>query len=280
MGLLPLYVAEDQGFFKENGVEVKWIDVRDPGQASRVFFAGDADLLMTTFANILPAEAQKPGSVRLILPAYESSDQPGSYLLVPPLSAINSLNDLKGKSVGTYAGPSQKAYALIFLESLGLKEDSDFNLVQVGTAAQVQSLFGGAFDALFTVEPYGSVAITQGAKVVAEGVRTEFIANPFWVGSAVLHTEFERKNKDSVEGIVRSLEKATEFIAQNNARSREVLAKHTDMAPGVAARCRLYHWVARPSPAQISEMQEHSDLLQKMNLLDKRVEIGPLFASR
>jgi len=32
MGLLPIYVAEEMGMLEANGLAVRWVDVRDPGQ--------------------------------------------------------------------------------------------------------------------------------------------------------------------------------------------------------------------------------------------------------
>lgn len=38
MGILPLYVAEEKGFFSQEGIRVQWLDVKDPGQAGKLFF--------------------------------------------------------------------------------------------------------------------------------------------------------------------------------------------------------------------------------------------------
>ena len=43
MGIMPLYVAEEKGFFSKWGIALQWIDVKDPGQAGRVFFSDGAD---------------------------------------------------------------------------------------------------------------------------------------------------------------------------------------------------------------------------------------------
>src|SRR4030043_447 len=63
MGLLPLYVAEEKGFFEKYNIRIKWIDVKDPGQAEKAFLAGHADLNITTFASSLQAEIRQPGTL-------------------------------------------------------------------------------------------------------------------------------------------------------------------------------------------------------------------------
>jgi NitT/TauT family transport system substrate-binding protein len=275
MGLLPLYVAEEKGFFATHNIKVQWVDVIDPGQAEKAFLAGHADVHGTTFANALLAEVRQPGTLKLLVPAAETSDKPGSYVLVNKDSKIHSVDDLRGKKIGTYSGPSQKAYAQIFLSKQGLQIDTDYQLIQVSSSTQVQSLLGGAFDALFTVEPYGSVAISQGAKVLVYGVRTKYIANPFWVGAFVAKSDYAN-NSDHMRKIISALAEAIAFIKANEAASREVLAKRTDITPDVAQKCQLYNWVSAPTDDDIKQMQSLIDLLTTEKLLSKSVDVKPL----
>ncbi len=279
MGILPFYVADEKGFFRQEGIAVQWIDVKDPGMAEKLFTSDQADLNITTFASMLAAEVRQPGSIKLLFPIYEAADKPGSFILVRPESSIRTVKDLRGKTLGTYSGPSQKAYALIVLQKLGLREPDDVKLVQVASSAQVQSLFGGAFDALFTVEPYGATAITNGARVVEEGVRVKYISNPFWVGSAAVHSSFAQQHPDRVQAIIRALEKATSYIREHESEAREILARRTGIDKSVAARSAFYTWVPHPSEADLRQIQEHFDLLVEQKLLDRKAVAGELFVN-
>lgn len=279
MGILPLYVADEKGFFRKHGIRLEWLDVRDPGQAQNLFFSGQADLLMTTFPSILPAEVRSPGSIRLLCPTYESKDQPGSFILVPPNSEIRSVEDLKGRRIGTYNGASQKMYAIIVLDSLGLREPDDIRLVQVASSAQVQGLFGGSFDALFTVEPYGSTAILQGANAIESGVRTRRIADPFWLGSVAIPASTAEEKPELTEAILASLQDAVSFILQHQNESREILARRTGISSEVASRCALYTWCLNPNAGDLQQLQEASDALVRAGLLDKPVDMKELLVT-
>jgi NitT/TauT family transport system substrate-binding protein len=278
MGMLPIYIAEEKGMLEENGLEAQWIDVRDPGHATKLLIAGKADLIGTTFANIIPVEARKPGTLRLLFPVSETSSDPGSHILVRPESAIESLADLGGRTLGTYSGPSQKAYALIVLKRLGYREPEDVRLIQVAPSAQVQGLFGGSYDALFTVEPYGSIALEKGAIPLATGVRTELISDPFWLGAAAVPTGVADAQPSLIPKLLRALDDAVRYIHGHEAESREVLARRTGTTAAVAERSALYNWVAYPNADQLDQIQDAVDLLYREQMIDAPVDARALFA--
>ena len=278
MGLLPIYVAEEKGMFEAYGLAVRWIDVRDPGQGAKLMAAGKADFILSTFANLMPMEARQPGTLRFLFPTSETRSDPGSYILVRPDSPITSLVDLRGHSVGTYSGPSQKAYALIVLERLGYRVPEDVQLTQVSTSAQVQGLFGGAFDALFTVEPYGSIALENGARAIATGVRTAIISDPFWLGAGAIPTKVADAQPALVAKLLRALDDAVRYIESHDAEARAVLARRIGTDAAVAERSALYQWVAYPDARQLEQIQAAVDLLHSEELIEAPVAVRSVFA--
>ena len=277
-GLLPLYVAEEKGMLQANGLALRWIDVRDPGQGAKLVAAGKADLILSTFANLMPIEARQPGTLRFLFPTSETSADPGSYVLVRPDSPVRTLGDLRGRTLGTYSGPSQKAYALIVLERLGYRVPEDVRLIQVATAAQVQGLFGGAYDALFTVEPYGSIALENGARAIATGVRPSIISDPFWLGSAAISAEVAKARPTLVPKLLRALDEAVRYIQSHDTESRAVLARRTGTDAAVAERSALYHWVAYPNASELEQIQAAVDLLYQEKMIEAPVAVRTLFA--
>jgi len=277
MGLLPLYVADEQGFYREEDIHVEWLPINSPREAGQLFFAGQADLIMSTFASMLPAEIRSPGQLTLLVPAYESMNQPGSYLLVRPDSDVKAASDLKGRSVGTYQGPSQRAYAVLCMTGLGLTEGRDYQLVEVSSANQLQAFFGGSFEALFTVETYASTAILQGAKVIESQLRPRFIQNPFWVGSIALSKAAVAQQPGLKEALERAMEKSVRFIAQNETEARGILVLRMGTDRPVAERCGLYTWVPHPSEENLRQIQENVDLLVKDGVFEHSIEVAPLF---
>lgn len=274
MALLPFYVADEKGFFKANGLTVRWIPVPDPGQARNLLVAGDAELTLSTFANLLPLHARDPNVIELIMPFYESSKSPGSFLLVRRDSPIKSVRSLKGRTVGTYTGPSQKVYAEIVLNRLGYSVPDDIKLVQVSTELQVQAFLGGAFDVFFAVEPFATSAMNKGAIKLEAAVRPKYIMDPFWVGSAAVRKQFLLSNPGVKHRLEQSLKLAIEYINTRPGEVREILSRRARVEPTVAKTTELYTWVLFPSKQDCKQIQEHADLLFDKGLLESKVLVA------
>ena len=274
MGLLPAYVADEQGFFRREGIQIAWADIRDPGQAEKLYAVGKADVFLSTYANLLPREARSTTKSAFLLAAFEDSSTGGSAILVPSSSPIKGVQQLAGRRVGTYSGPSQRLYAEIALDHAGLEMDNGTELMQVATSSQLPALFGGTFDALFAVEPYISLGLQNGARILEDRVRTRYIHDPFAVGAAVAAPSLP---VDVHLALTRGLTSGIDFISQSDAAARSVLTQRLNLAPGVAARMAFYRWTTRPSQADLQAIDAHISLLVDGGLLDERPTAAGLF---
>ena len=276
MGLLPLYVAEEKGIFEKAGIRPSWLEVRDPRQAGTLFFSDKADLLMSTFAGLLPAEIRSPGTLRFLMPVAEPLANPGSAILALPGSGIGKVEDLRGRSLGTYTGPSQRAYAQLVLRANDLEIPEDVELVQVSSSTQVQGLLGGAFDALFALEPYLSLAKAQGAVVVSNGVRPRYISDPFWIGAVALKPELA-DNTELRNKLLGSLREAVDEIKSDPKSARDILVKRTSLTEEIARTSALYDWITDPSEQQLKDIDTFFSLLHKNGLISETISSLDLF---
>lgn len=120
------YVAEDEGFFTELGVDVKLRPFATSNDVGRAVTSGEipAGFVGTPLA----LSMRSSGSPIVGVLGFEAS----SYLLGSADPAVNSCSDLKGKTIAVDAAGSPKALALsTMLASCGLT-DSDVSAVGVG----------------------------------------------------------------------------------------------------------------------------------------------------
>lgn len=95
----PLFVAQQQGFFKEAGLDVTLIGPADPSDPPKLVAAGKADVAITYEPQFIEQVEQGLPLVRVAT----LIDKPLSCLAVLDNSSIHAIHDLKGKRIG-YSG--------------------------------------------------------------------------------------------------------------------------------------------------------------------------------
>jgi NitT/TauT family transport system substrate-binding protein len=279
---LPFFVAMGKGYFTKHGLDVEAVRCNDSSQALNALIAGQVDALAgITFSSYWAAEQEEPGRFKLFLCHYETPDDPFSYLLVPKDSAIEAPSELRGKKVGTYTGVSQLLYLQLFLKKLGLEPGKDVTIIQVASDLQIQALGAAQYDALFTVEPYGTIAVLKGiARVLVASPRTRYIENPFWGGAAGVTTRFLKEDRKAVSGLYEAMADGVRFIRQDAAAAKAFLPRYTPLEPEVAAKSGIYTWVLLDETYSTKGLKELADIMASEGVLRRKVDaVGMLLTS-
>ncbi|MDD2466763.1 MAG: ABC transporter substrate-binding protein [Desulfobulbus sp.] len=138
----PLYVALEKGFFKEKGLDVELIAPSNPNDPPKLVAAGKADIAVSY-------QHQHQMQVDQGLPLVRIATliaTPLNSLVVLDDSKINSIKDLKGKTIGYSVGGFETALLKVMLAKEGLSLD-DVKLVNVNFSLS-PSLFTGQVDAV------------------------------------------------------------------------------------------------------------------------------------
>ena len=129
---LPLTVAEQQGYFKAEGLDVEIVDFAGGAQALRAVVGGSADVVSGAFEHTVNMQAKGQSMRAFVL----QGRAPQIVLGVNPKTMPNfkSVADLKGKKIGVTApGSSTNVMANFVLAKAGLKP-SDVSFVGVGAS--------------------------------------------------------------------------------------------------------------------------------------------------
>lgn len=271
---LPFYVAVEKGYFAERGLDVKPVRCNNSSDALNALIAGQVDALAgITFSSYWAAEQEEPGRLKLFLRHYEKPDDPFSYLLVHKDSEIKDPKELRGKKVGTYTGVSQLLYLRLFLKKLGMEPDKDVKIVQVGSHMQIQALGAKQFDALFTVEPYGTITVLKGVgRVLVASPRTKYIQNPFWGGAAAVTKAYLDKNKKTASLLYEGMAKGVHFIRKDVEVAKSFLPKYTPLDPAVASKSGLYKWVLLDEKFPTEGLQDLANVMASEGVLRNKVD--------
>jgi NitT/TauT family transport system substrate-binding protein len=215
---LPLTVAERQGYFKDEGLEVEIPNFAGGSQALRALVGGSADMVSGAYEHTINMVAKKQPIKAVVLQAKYSS----MVLVMPKERAAKYKGgrDLKGLKVGVTApGSSTNMFVNNLLHKDGLKP-TDVVIVGVGTGAgAVAAMEKGEIDALVNLDPVVTQLEATGKFVSVVDTRTEkgmetVYGGDYHASVIYIQEEFIKKNPNTVQAVVNAMVRANRWIAK------------------------------------------------------------------
>ncbi|MDT7833645.1 ABC transporter substrate-binding protein [Aquabacterium sp. OR-4] len=213
---LPLTIAEQLGYFKAEGLEIKIVDFAGGSQALRALVGGSADVVSGAFehtVNMQP-KGQKLRAIALMGRA------PQIVLAINPksLPGFKTVADLKGKKIGVTApGSSTNVMTNFVLAKAGLKP-GDVSIIGVGAGnGAVAAVRSGQVDAIANLDPVISllsrgndIRIVSDTRIVAEAERV--FGGPMPAGCLYVPQAFVDKNPRTVQALANAIVRANQWI--------------------------------------------------------------------
>ncbi len=278
---LPLFVAIERGFFKENNIEVEMARLigGPPNVAAMIGNQIDAAAVLVTIEGI-NANLKKPGVAMYISLNSQNAKYQMEQFVVRKGLEIKSLADLKGKKIMSAPGPANVTMARAALAAAGLKE-GDYQLDQLDMGQHVNAMTAGTFDAGYTLEPNATVMRKNGVATTFEaGVIAKYVlGNPqanAWVGGCALTSDFIKAKPDVARRFTAAWGKAVKFINDNPAEARKHLIKNTFTPDDVVDTVPLvkFEMVNELKPADVADLQRFIDFSVKTGTLSEKVDVS------
>ncbi len=218
---LPLTLAEQNGFFKTEGLSLEIHDFPGGAKALQAMVSGSADVVMGAYDHTIQMQAQKKSLTAIVL----VTRYPGLALGVRSDLAerIKQISDLKGMKVGISAPGSSTHFFLNFLLSKqGLKPD-DVSAIGVGSSVSaVAAVEQKQVDALVNPDPMITMLDGRGLIKVLADSRTEKESRETVGGEypfATLYTtqEFIARHPATAQRLVNAIVKALRWMQGKSA---------------------------------------------------------------
>ncbi|WP_127754784.1 ABC transporter substrate-binding protein [Devosia sp. 1566] len=211
----PFYIADELGFFAEEGLEVEFEDAGGSSSAIQQVLAGNAEAGLPAPSAFLNAVAQ--GHELRWIYSYQYANI--FTLAATAESGITQLSDLAGKRVGVsdLSGGEVPLVRAVLTEA-GLGEGSDVRLVPVGdgSALTVDALQSGQVDAysssLFDLAAIRSAGIDMVTILPQE-------AQDFPANGIVVTADFLEAEPEKLAGFLRAVAKGVAYAAANDERA-------------------------------------------------------------
>jgi NitT/TauT family transport system substrate-binding protein len=218
---LPLTIAEQLGYFKAEGLDVKIVDFAGGSQALRALVGGSADVVSGAFEHTINMQpkGQKLRAIALMGRA------PQIVLGVNPktMAGFKTVADLKGKKIGVTApGSSTNVMTNFVLAKAGLKP-SDVSIIGVGAGSgAVAAMRSGQIDALANLDPVISllsrsndIKIVSDTRIVAEADKV--FGGPMPAACIYVPQAFVDKNPRTSQALANAIVRANQWIQKAGA---------------------------------------------------------------
>jgi NitT/TauT family transport system substrate-binding protein len=206
----PLFVAEDLGYFAEEGLTVTVEPVDGSGAIMQSILSQQAEIGLPSPGPLLQA-VNEGAELQSVYTLFQSN----VFALVTPSDGeVAELADLEGATigVGTLDGGEVPFVRALLSQEAGL-EEGDYDLLAVGDGGTAAvALEGGDVIAYAAAFPDVAILRLQGLDV------TDLISptfESFFDSVVTMETSFIEENPDVVEGFGRALAKATQWGFDN-----------------------------------------------------------------
>ena len=163
-----LYIAAQRGFFRAEGLNVKIVPAVSGATAIAGQLSGEYDVVLGNYVSYILADA-RGGRFRILAPGSAEGPE-DSVLLVPPRSPIQSVADLKGKTIGVNALGNIGTLLITSVlagNAMGVAGDH-IHFKAVPFPDMTHALLTDQIDAAWMVEPFVTYAEMTGAQPLAD----------------------------------------------------------------------------------------------------------------
>jgi NitT/TauT family transport system substrate-binding protein len=225
---IPTYVAMDQGFFKDEGLDASLVELQASSQVTAVL-SGNLDC-----APIPSGGAQAALSGAKI--TYIVGESLKSQWTITTRKEISKPEDLQGKTLGygRAGGADYDEAQAVLHRFFQMDVGKDYKVISFqGEGERIAAMINGDIQGASLSVPHAAVAIQAGLKVL---LRTgDYI--PRAGGTIWCSQSFVEKNPETVKKIVRAIAKAVMYFRTNKVGSIKVLEHHigikTDEEAGI-----------------------------------------------
>jgi NitT/TauT family transport system substrate-binding protein len=215
---LPLSLAEQLGYFRDEGLDVEILDFPGGAKALQAMMGGSVDVVSGGYDHTIVMQARGQKISAFVL----QGATPAISLVISKNNAATwrGPKSLKGMKIGVTApGSSTNMFVKALLARGGLTLD-DVSIIGVGSGqSAVAAMQGGHLDALANIEPAISMLV-RGGKVVevietiSEQGSMDLYGAALPSGSLYAKLNFIRDNPRTVQALTNAMVRALQWLSE------------------------------------------------------------------
>lgn len=219
---LPLYVAQEQGLFEREGVNVELVQFSSAAECITSFTAGKIDGYFGDLIKTLILKGSG-ADVKVVTAVHHTSDHRMFALLAPPGEGEIMLSDIGGMEVATSTGTIVE---YLLDEMLTDAPDNVRKIEVPPIPSRMQSLDKGMLT--FLPEPFVTMAIAAGAREVANDTQYNMTTSII-----ALKGSFVSAHPDLAKGFLTAYNESVALVNEGPARYAGILKSRLSFPEGL-----------------------------------------------
>jgi NitT/TauT family transport system substrate-binding protein len=268
LGAAPVFMANEAGFFGEEGLDVEFVTIQGAGAAVPSMASGELDLVFGNYVSFFTAQANATASVKLVADGYFA--RPRTWMvLVTKESALRGPADLAGKKIGVTTASSLADLTIKSALSTSGKTVRDPSFVEMPYTDMGAALQNRTVDAALLSEPYiTEVAKTIGAVPLFDAASGPTADIPI---SGYATTEgFAAANPNTIAAFQRALSRGAEIAGTDRTRVERSIRGYAGVDEQTAALVTLVGYPTRMDPTRL---QRVPDLMNAFGVLKGHLDV-------
>lgn len=245
---LPVYVAQERGFYRENNIDVDAVFTRGGGENVQAVVSGDAQIGLGTGTLAVISAFVKKAPIKIAGAEITGLD---AFWYVESNTPIQRLEDLSGKKVA-YSRPGASTHmgALAIADQIKAKGLKPPEVISLGGIPEVYTAVRtGQADAGWSVPPFQLDRVDKGElRVVVRGddltslrditPRVHFVNNAF-----------AAKNPEAVRAFFRAQQRALDFMFENKEETARIWVRRAELKFPESAVLKTWDYYNRSAMA-------------------------------
>jgi len=241
---VPVYIAQEKGFYRENNVEVDAVFTRGGGENVQAVVSGDAQIGLATGTLAVISAFVKKAPIKIAAAEITGMD---AYWYVQSSTSIRRFDDLAGKKVA-YSRPGASTHMAVLaiadqLKAKGLKPAEPVSLggiPEVYTAVRT-----GQADAGWSVAPFQLDRVEKGELRVV--VRGDDIAamRDITARGHFFNNDFAARSPEAVRGFFRAQQRALDYMFEHKEDTVKIWIRRAELKLPESALLKTWEYYNR-----------------------------------
>lgn len=218
---IPMHVAQQEGYFAEEGLNVEFIPVSSAAERDQVIAAGQADGMVNDLVSTLLYNQETPQIQIVSFAQSATSEIPQYRILASGESGLTSVADLKGVEIGISEGSVIDYVTDRILHAEGFTQEEITTIAVPKIPDRLSLLDSGELKAATLPDPFGTLAIQSGASLIIDDSSYPQFGN----SEISFRKEFIDENPEAIRGFLKALGKAIAVVNADPTKYEDLLVE-------------------------------------------------------